>query len=219
MRAWARRESRVSKPRLSCDRAAGSSRRRTRCAAASRRCPMGVAPARKAGDGRHRGRRLDRGSIGEGADQRHQARSHVDRRGVRRGRGDPDRANARRALPRLRRDPAEQDQNDFDDYIFSSLRLLQEQPDVASRWQERYSAVLVDEYQDIEPAQELLVQTMAAPEDLLFCVGDEDQCLYAWRRASVERVIELDQLYPGLERHALGRNYRCPRSWWMRRGR
>ena len=51
---------------------------------------------------------------------------------------------------------------------------------------------------------------LAAPEDLLLCVGDEDQCLYAWRRASVERVIELDQLYPGLERHALARNYRCP---------
>jgi DNA helicase-2/ATP-dependent DNA helicase PcrA len=105
----------------------------------------------------------------------------------------------------------EQDQNDFDDYIFNSLRLLQRQPDVRRRWQERFSAVLVDEYQDIEPAQELLVQVMAAPEDLLFCVGDEDQCLYAWRRASVERVIELDQLYPGLERHALVRNYRCPK--------
>ena len=54
------------------------------------------------------------------------------------------------------------------------------------------------------------IQILASPEDLLFCVGDEDQCLYAWRRASVERVIELDQLYPGLERHALARNYRCP---------
>ncbi len=42
-------------------------------------------------------------------------------------------------------------------------------------------------------------------------MGDEDQCIYAWRRATVQRIIELDQVYPGLERHALIRNYRCAR--------
>jgi DNA helicase-2/ATP-dependent DNA helicase PcrA len=55
------------------------------------------------------------------------------------------------------------------------------------------------------------VGLLAAPEDSLFCVGDEDQCIYAWRRATVQRIIELDQVYPGLERHALVRNYRCGR--------
>lgn len=102
------------------------------------------------------------------------------------------------------------DRNDFDDFIFRAVRLLQTDAAVRRHWQGEFTAVLVDEYQDIEPAQELLVQILAAPEDLLFCVGDEDQCLYAWRRAKVERVIELDQAYPGLERHALARNYRCP---------
>ena len=105
---------------------------------------------------------------------------------------------------------AEQRQTDFDDYIFQSVRLLQRDPQVRGKWQRTFSAVLVDEFQDIEPAQQLLIQILASPEDLLFCVGDEDQCLYAWRRASVERVIELDQSYPGLERRALVRNYRSP---------
>jgi DNA helicase II / ATP-dependent DNA helicase PcrA len=104
----------------------------------------------------------------------------------------------------------EQERTDFDDFIFQAVRLLQRDAGVRRYWQGQFTAVLVDEYQDIEPAQELLIQMLAAPEDLLLCVGDEDQCLYAWRRASVERVIELDQLYPGLERHALARNYRCP---------
>ena len=99
---------------------------------------------------------------------------------------------------------------DFDDFIFQGLGLLQGEPGARLVWQQRFTAVLTDEYQDIEPAQELLVQIVAAPEDMLFCVGDEDQCLYAWRRATVERVIELDQVYPGLQRHALARNYRCP---------
>ena len=107
-------------------------------------------------------------------------------------------------------DLAAQGRTDFDDLIFRAVRLLQGDAAVRGRWQGEFMAALVDEYQDIEPAQELLVRILAAPEDFLLCVGDEDQCLYAWRRATVERVIELDQLYPGLERHALTRNYRCP---------
>ena len=70
--------------------------------------------------------------------------------------------------------------------------------------------MLVDEYQDIDPAQETLVQILAAPQDGLFAVGDEDQTLYAWRSASVERIVGLDGLYPGLQRVALEHNYRCP---------
>lgn len=103
---------------------------------------------------------------------------------------------------------AEQERNDFDDLIFRSVAILRADPVLRERWQAMYDVVLVDEYQDVEPAQEMLVQILAAPQDDLFSVGDEDQCLYAWRRASVERVIELDQAYPGLERHALARNYR-----------
>ena len=102
-------------------------------------------------------------------------------------------------------------QLDFDDLIAASVRLLQTDPAVRRRWQGRFLRVLVDEYQDIEPAQALLVGLLAAPQDSLFCVGDEDQCIYAWRRATVQRIIELDQVYPGLERHALEHNYRCGR--------
>lgn len=101
---------------------------------------------------------------------------------------------------------------DFDDLISESIVLLQQDAQVRSRWQARFERVLVDEYQDIEPAQALLIGLLAAPHDSLFCVGDEDQCIYAWRRASVQRVIELDQTYPGLERYPLVRNYRCGRA-------
>src|SRR5215211_2710643 len=43
----------------------------------------------------------------------------------------------------------------------------------------------------------------------LFVVGDEDQTLYGWRRASVHRMIDLDAAYPALRRVALEYNYRC----------
>ncbi|HEV3321912.1 MAG TPA: ATP-dependent helicase [Solirubrobacteraceae bacterium] len=99
---------------------------------------------------------------------------------------------------------------DFDDMILRAVQRLREDASVRGRWQSAYQYVLVDEYQDIEPAQELLVRLVAAPQDQLFCVGDEDQTLYAFRRASVERIILLDKLYPALERVLLGINYRCP---------
>lgn len=102
------------------------------------------------------------------------------------------------------------DRNDFDDLILRAVRVLQRDPDVRRRWQERWECVLVDEYQDIEPAQELLIRLVAAPEDSIFAVGDEDQCIYSWRRASVERIVMLDTVYPGLYRVVLGTSYRCP---------
>jgi len=102
----------------------------------------------------------------------------------------------------------EQNSLDYDDLILRSVRLLREDASVRTKWQGRWEFVLVDEYQDIEPAQELLVRILAAPEDGLFLVGDEDQCIYAWRRAKVERIIEVDLAYPGVERFVLKRNYR-----------
>lgn len=99
---------------------------------------------------------------------------------------------------------------DFDDLVLKAVLLLRDNEQVRGQWQARYQQILVDEYQDIEPAQELIVRIVGAPHDQLFCVGDEDQTLYAFRRASVERIICLDELYPSLQRVALGVNYRCP---------
>jgi superfamily I DNA/RNA helicase len=99
---------------------------------------------------------------------------------------------------------------DFDDMVLKAVLLLRENEQIRGQWQTRFQQLLVDEYQDIEPAQELIVRIVGAPHDRLFCVGDEDQTLYAFRRASVERIICLDGLYPGLQRVSLGINYRCP---------
>jgi superfamily I DNA/RNA helicase len=107
---------------------------------------------------------------------------------------------------------AETGQQDFDDMIVRSVRLLRADADARARWQQRWQCLLVDEYQDIEPAQEMLVRLLAAPQDCLFCVGDEDQTLYAWRRASVETMLAFDLAYPGLRRIALAQCYRCPEA-------
>lgn len=105
-----------------------------------------------------------------------------------------------------------QDRFDYDDLVYRAVNVLRSDEQARRHWQRRYDHVLVDEFQDIDLAQQRLVQILAAPQDGLFCVGDEDQCIFAWRRATVERVIELDRFYPGLERIALAVNYRCPRN-------
>ena len=107
---------------------------------------------------------------------------------------------------------SEEGRIDYDDMILRAVLLLRTNPTIRERWQHEYEYLLVDEYQDIEPAQELLVRIIAAPHDQLFAVGDEDQTLYAFRRASVRRIIDFDLLYPGLQRVALKINYRCPRD-------
>ncbi len=123
----------------------------------------------------------------------------------------PDELAAARLYAAYEAELASRGRNDFDDLVAGAVRVLQTDAAARARWQGRYDRVLVDEYQDIEPAQALLVGLLAAPQDSLFCVGDEDQCIYAWRRATVRRIIELDQVYPGLERYALEHNYRCGR--------
>ena len=104
----------------------------------------------------------------------------------------------------------EKKQNDYDDLVLNAVRLLQSDEMARRRWQGKWECVLVDEYQDIELAQELLVHLLAAPEDCLTVVGDEDQCIYTWRRAEVERIINLDKRFPGMERAVLTTCYRCP---------
>ena len=124
----------------------------------------------------------------------------------------PQEATARRIYALYEEELARRDGWDFDDLIFKSATYLRDDTEARRRWQDRWWCVLVDEYQDIEPAQELLIRIVAAPHDCLFVVGDEDQCIYAWRRANVERIVELDKIYPTLERVLLTQNYRSARG-------
>jgi superfamily I DNA/RNA helicase len=77
-------------------------------------------------------------------------------------------------------------QVDFDDLVVGAVAALEADPQLRSRWQARFSHLCVDEFQDVDAAQLRLVQLLAAPEDNLFVVGDDDQTIYAWRLADVK---------------------------------
>jgi len=64
---------------------------------------------------------------------------------------------------------------DFDDLVVGAVAALEADPQLRSRWQARFSHLCVDEFQDVDAAQLRLVRLLAAPEDNLFVVGDDDQ--------------------------------------------
>jgi DNA helicase-2/ATP-dependent DNA helicase PcrA len=101
---------------------------------------------------------------------------------------------------------------DFDDMVVRAADLLETDAVLRGQWQARFEHVCVDEFQDVDAAQLRLVRLLAAPEDNLFVVGDDDQTIYAWRLADVRRILGFSDLYPTARRVMLATNYRCPRA-------
>jgi len=101
---------------------------------------------------------------------------------------------------------------DFDDLIMETVRLLQSDAAVREKVQERYVHVLVDEFQDTNLAQYALIRLFTGRHRNLFCVGDADQSIYAWRGADYRNVLRLREDYPDLNIITLDQNYRSTQT-------
>src|SRR3954452_20067245 len=99
---------------------------------------------------------------------------------------------------------------DFDDLVRRALTTLATAPGLLGRWRSRLAHLLVDEVQDVDRSQLHLALLLAAPENRIFLVGDDDQSIYGWRLADVRRVLQLEASLPGLRRVDLEVNHRCP---------
>jgi superfamily I DNA/RNA helicase len=124
------------------------------------------------------------------------------------GRDPPERARA--ALDAYRDLLSARGLLDFDDLVVGATERLERDARLRLRWQARFAHVCVDEFQDVDAAQLRLVRLLAAPEDNLFVVGDDDQTIYAWRLADVRRILRFSSDYPAARRVMLATNYRCP---------
>jgi len=100
---------------------------------------------------------------------------------------------------------------DFDDLVRRPLERLERSSDLLDQWRAACAHLLVDEAQDLDRSQLDLALLLAAPQNRIFLVGDDDQSIYGWRLADVRRVLGLASALPGLRRVDLVTNYRCPR--------
>lgn len=101
---------------------------------------------------------------------------------------------------------------DFDDLLMETVLLLRRDATVREKMQARYLHVLVDEFQDTNIAQYELIKLIAGKHRSLFCVGDVDQGIYAWRGADHRNVLRLREDYPDLNIIALEQNYRSTQT-------
>ena len=97
---------------------------------------------------------------------------------------------------------------DFDDLIALPVALLAANEVTAAQWRHRCAHLLVDEYQDTNPAQYRLLKHLAGESGAFTAVGDDDQAIYGWRGASVDNLARLPQDYPALKVIKLEQNYR-----------
>ncbi|GFO59382.1 DNA helicase [Geomonas silvestris] len=97
---------------------------------------------------------------------------------------------------------------DFDDIIMLTAELLQHHPKVLQHWQDRFSYIMVDEYQDTNSSQYLLVSSLAAGCGNLCVVGDDDQSIYGWRGADVGNILDFEKDFKGCRTIKLEQNYR-----------
>ena len=97
---------------------------------------------------------------------------------------------------------------DFADIILHTLEILQTNPDILDEYQNKFSYVMVDEYQDTNVTQYLLLRLLSQKSGNLCCVGDDDQSIYSWRGAEIENILRFEKDFPSAKIIRLEQNYR-----------
>ncbi|MGY5763989.1 UvrD-helicase domain-containing protein [Brachybacterium sp. DNPG3] len=103
---------------------------------------------------------------------------------------------------------------DFDDLIGLTVTMLRENPAIREGYRRRFRHLMVDEYQDTNPAQYALVQELTGedPTADLTVVGDSDQSIYAFRGATIRNIVEFEQDFPSARTIVLEQNYRSTQT-------
>ncbi len=97
---------------------------------------------------------------------------------------------------------------DFGDLIANVLRLFRIRPNVLREYQQQFSYILVDEFQDTNYSQNQLIILLAGDKKNITVVGDDDQAIYRWRGAAISNMIQFRKHFPETKIVALTKNYR-----------
>ena len=101
---------------------------------------------------------------------------------------------------------------DFEDLIFSIVRLFTSEKQILSKYRELFQFILVDEYQDTNKAQYELVKLLAGERNNLTVVGDASQSIYAWRGADFRNISRFQKDFPEASVFHLEKNYRSTQT-------
>lgn len=101
---------------------------------------------------------------------------------------------------------------DFDDLIFNTVRLFQQNEECLQYYQNKFHYIHVDEYQDTNHAQYTLVNLLAVRFRNLCVVGDADQSIYGWRGADMQNILDFEKDYPDAQVILLEQNYRSTKN-------
>lgn len=98
---------------------------------------------------------------------------------------------------------------DFDDMLLLCYEHLKTDSGARKRWQEKFTFIQIDEYQDINAVQYAIVRLLAGKRKNIFAVGDDDQAIYGFRGSEPAYMAKFLEEFPGAEKILLNVNYRC----------
>lgn len=101
---------------------------------------------------------------------------------------------------------------DFDDLLFKMYQLLTQFPEILAKYQHRFRYVLIDEYQDTNPAQYQIIRLLGAVHENICVVGDDAQSIYSFRGATIQNILRFKDDYEDVRIVKLEQNYRSTQS-------
>lgn len=101
---------------------------------------------------------------------------------------------------------------DFDDLLLYTNLILGNYPEIKEKYRERYSSILIDEFQDTNDVEYRMIRFLMNENTDLYVVGDPDQTIYTFRGANQDIILKLEKTYPMIQTIILDRNYRSTQN-------
>ena len=101
---------------------------------------------------------------------------------------------------------------DFDDLLLKFYELLKNIPESLSKYQHKFKYILIDEYQDTNPAQYEIIKLLGAMHENVCVVGDDAQSIYSFRGATIQNILQFQKDYEEVKVVKLEQNYRSTKS-------
>lgn len=101
---------------------------------------------------------------------------------------------------------------DFDDLLIKMYELLKNFPESLHKYQHKFKYIMIDEYQDTNPAQYEIIKLLGAAHENVCVVGDDAQSIYSFRGATIENILQFQKDYEDVKVVKLEQNYRSTQS-------